>query len=772
MKRLIAVLFSVFFALASNAQKATIYGTITDKVSGETMISATVYCAEQNAGTVTNTYGFYSVTLPQGHHKLLFSYIGYDDVVKEIDIDGNMQVDVQMQESANELGEVVVKGEKSTRELTSASVSRLTPQRVKMVTSALGEPDLLKTLQLMPGIQAVNEGASNIYVRGGSYDQNLFLLDEAPVYNPTHALGFFSTFNADILKNTIVYKGIYPAQFGGRLSSVVDIAMREGDMNKFHTSASIGLVASGLTVEGPLKNGKSSFIVSGRGSYIGMYLKYLDNKGDKVGFYDINAKLNWNIDERNHLYISAYNGSDVFLCYALNNKNNIEWGNTTGTLRWNHIFTGNLFSNLTLYGSNYRYNYNIVEDVRSFDWSAQISEIGLKYDFSYHPNNSNDVKYGLSAVYHYFEPGKVAPQDSRSIMKEYELDHKRSVELTVYAGNDQKLTDALTASYGLRYTSFMNIGQGMSYKYDDFGDVVDSTHYGKGELIKAYGGLEPRLSLKYDFNNRNSVKLSYAHTKQYMHLLSNSSVGLPTDVWISPDEHLKPQSSDQYVAGYYHLLEKFGVELSAEVYYKTMNNLVDYKDNADIFMNKHIATQLLHGKGYSYGLELLVEKKSGRLSGWIGYTLAKTQYKIDGVNQNRYYSPRYDIRHNLSLTGSYELTKAWTVSSTFKLTSGGFVTIPDQIFEFNDCAFFDYSSRNNYELPMYHRLDLSAIYRNPKNDNRKFDSQWVFSLYNVYGHKNVYSLHVKQNPDNIYTSNAYMMYLYRVVPTVTYRIRF
>lgn len=772
MKLYLSFLSAILFSMPTFAQKSTIYGTITDASSGETLISATVYCAGQNAGTATNTYGFYSLTLPKGRHTVKFSYLGYADVEKEIEVDGNIQLNIQLEESSNELAEVVVSGEKSVRELTTASVNRLTPQRVKMVTSALGEPDLLKTLQLMPGIQAVNEGASNLYVRGGSYDQNLFLLDEAPVYNPTHALGFFSTFNADILKNTTVYKGIYPAQYGGRLSSVVDIAMREGDMSKFHTSASIGLVASGLTVEGPLAKGKSSFIVSGRGSYIGMYLKLLDDNDDRVGFYDLNAKFNWNLDERNHLYLSAYTGSDVFVCFALNNRNNIEWGNTTGTLRWNHIFTGNLFSNLTLYGSRYKYKYSIMEDVRTFNWTAQISELGLKYDFSYHPNNSNDVKYGASAIYHYFEPGKVAPKDSRSIMKEYELDHKRSVELTAYAGNDQKLTDALTASYGLRYTAFMNVGQGTSYEYNDLGKVVDSTCYGKGELIKAYGGLEPRLSLKYDFNNRNSVKLSYAHTKQYMHLLSNSTVGLPTDVWISPDEHLKPQSSNQYVAGYYHLFEKLGVELSAEVYYKTMANLVDYKDNADIFMNKHIATQLLHGKGYSYGLELLLEKKSGRLSGWIGYTLAKTQYKIDGVNQNRYYSPRYDIRHNLSLTGSLELTKAWTVSSTFKLTSGGYVTIPDQIFEFEDCAFFDYSSRNNYEIPKYHRLDMSFIYRNPKNDKRKFDSQWVFSLYNVYGRKNVYSLYIKQDPESIYYSNAYMMYLYRVVPTITYKIRF
>ena len=770
MKKLILTLTVAAFAGTSFAQKAAVHGTITDAESGETMISATVVCIDLNIGAATNTYGFYSISLPKGRHTLVFSYLGYCSITKEIDVQADMRLDMRLQESANEIEEVVVSGEKSVREMPSTSITRIQPKRIGMVASALGEPDLLKTLQLMPGIQAVNEGASNLYVRGGSYDQNLFLLDEAPVYNPTHALGFFSTFNADILKSTTVYKGVYPVQFGGRLSSVVDINMREGDMNRFHTTANLGLTASGLTLEGPIAKGKASFIVAGRSSYIGLYMKAIDNADDKINFYDLNAKLNWNVNSRNHVYLSAYTGADQFLCFALN-KNNLEWGNTTGTLRWNHIFSGKLFSNLTLYGSQYNYKYSIWEDVRRFDWTAQIQELGLKYDLSHHLGGSS-LKYGLAAVYHYFEPGMVSPQDETSITREYELDHHRAVELSVYVGNNHNLTNSLSADYGLRFTAFTNIGAATTYNYNSLGMVSDSTVYGNGETINTYGGLEPRLSLKYDIDSRNTVKLSYAFTRQYMHLLSNSTVGLPTDVWVAPDEHLKPQESNQFVAGFYHLLSDLGVELSAEVYYKTMNNLVDYKDNADLFMNKHLATQLLHGKGYSYGLELLAERRSGRLSGWIGYTLAKTQYKIDGVNQNRYYSPRYDIRHNLSLTGSFELTRAWTVSSTFKLTSGGFVTIPDQIYEFNGCTFFDYSCRNNYELPTYHRLDLAAIYRNPKNDTRKFDSQWMFSLYNVYGRKNVYSLYVKQDKENITESHAYKMYLYRIVPSISYKVKF
>lgn len=770
MKKTLLTLLSLFIVMPLIAQKSVVHGTITDSESGETLISATVYCNELKIGTVSNVYGFYSLTLPQGKHKLEFSYLGYTEETREINVDDDLLLNVSMKKSVNELTEVVISGEKSVREMTNTSMTRMQPQRVKMVTSALGEPDLLKTLQLMPGIQAVNEGASNLYVRGGSYDQNLFLLDEAPVYNPTHALGFFSTFNTDILKNTVVYKGVYPAQYGGRLSSVVDVAMREGDVNQFHVSANLGLVASGMTVEGPLTKGKASFIVSGRGSYIGLYMKVIDNKNDNVNFYDLNAKLNWNIDERNHIYLSAYTGSDRFLCFALNNKNDMKWGNLTGTLRWNHIFNSKLFSNFTLYGSRYNYQYSIAQDVRAFDWTARIREIGVKYDFSYHLNNSNNVKYGVSAVYHNFEPGKVAPRDSSSVTIEYELDHKWSTELTGYVGNDQKITDKFAVNYGLRYTAFMNFGNAVSYSYDDFGDVTDSTIYKSGELIKSYGGFEPRLSLKYNLTDRTSLKLSYAFAKQYMHLLSNSTVGLPTDIWVSPDEHLKPQESNQYVLGVYHLLKSVGVELSAEAYYKTMDNIVDYKDNANIFMNKHLATQLLHGKGYSYGFELLAEKRSGRLSGWIGYTLAKTQYKINGVNQNRYYSPHYDIRHNLSLTGSYEVTKTWTLSTTFKLASGGFVTIPDQIFQFDECMFFDYSCRNNYKLPMYHRLDLSAIYQKPKTDTRKYDSQWVFSLYNVYGKKNVYSLYLTQK--EMREVDAYKMYLYTIVPTISYRIRF
>jgi len=748
MKKLILTLIVATFAVTAFAQKATLHGTITDAASGETMISATIVCPELNIGTATNNYGFYSISLPKGQHTLIFSYLGYGNIVKNIDIQNDIRLDIQLQESSNEIEEVVVNGAKTLREQVTTSIVQLHPNRIGMVTSALGEPDLLKTLQLMPGIQAVNEGASNLYVRGGSYDQNLFLLDEAPVYNPTHALGFFSTFNTDILKNTTVYKGVYPAQFGGRLSSVVDIAMREGDMNQFHVAANLGLTTSSLTLEGPIAKGKASFIVSGRGSYVGLYLKAIDNTDDKINFYDLNAKLNWNINGRNHIYLSGYTGADEFLCFALNNKNHLEWGNTTSTLRWNHIFNAKLFSNLTFYGSQYNYKYSIWEDVRRFDWTARIRELGLKYDFSYHYGRGNNLKYGVAAIYHHFEPGRVAPQDTLSITRKYELNHKRAVELVAYIGNDHHFSDVLTVNYGVRLSSFSNIGPDTTYNYYSDGTVRDSAAYGSGQIVKTYGGAEPRLSLKYDISNSQSVKLSYAFAKQYMHLLNNSTVGLPTDVWISPDEHLKPQESHQIVVGYYHRLKEHGVELSAEVYYKTMNNLVDYKDNANIFMNKHLATQLLHGKGYSYGIELLAERKSGRLTGWIGYTLAKTQYKINGVNQNRYYSPRYDIRHNLSLTGSYELTRAWTLSSTFKLASGGYVTIPDQIYEFNGCAFFDYSGRNNYALPVYHRLDVS-----------------------VYGRKNIYSLYVKQDM-NITESHAYKMYLYRIVPTISYKIKF
>ncbi len=660
---------------------------------------------------------------------------------------------------------------------------------IKDLPSVTGEPNVLKSLQLLPGIQAANEGLSKLYVRGGNYDQNLIVLDEAPVYNPTHALGFFSTFNSDAIKKVEVYKGAFPAQYGGRLSSVINITMREGNYNKTQVKAAIGLLASRLNIEAPIVKGKASFMLSGRYSYAGSTLNLIGGKvGNKmlgipalnnfndqndISFYDFNAKLNYKINENNHLYFSTYTGHDKFYCYPLNNENELEWGNLTNTLRWNHIFSGKLFSNLTAYYSQYNYNSTIKEDIRHYNWKANIQEAGLKYDLTFYANQNNNIKTGISGTYHYVKPGSIKPKDAVSIIEPFALDNKYATGLNAYVSNEQTMNHRLVWSYGLRYTAFMNYGAAKVYNYDPLMEtILDSTTYAKGEMINYYQGLEPRLSVRFKLNKANTVKLAYAYTKQYLHLLSNSSAGLPSDIWIPADRHIKPQSSHQYVLGYYRAIEQ-KMDLSIETYYKQLNNVLDYVDNADLFMNQTIETQIRQGNAWSSGIELLLKKDADNFTGWISYTWAKTQYKITGVNNSKSYAPRHDIRHNFTAVANYKLNDRWSFSSSFKLSSGGFITTPTQTFTIDDAAFFDYPQRNNYKLPLYHRLDISTRHKGKKNENRKrYKSSWVFAINNIYNHKNIFAIYMKQNPYDLKDVQAYKLYLYGIVPSISYNIAF
>jgi hypothetical protein len=763
-----------------SAQKFTISGIVKDSLSGENLDGTSIFVNETKQGVLTNKYGFFSISLPNGVYNLSFSFLGYKNKVIPIELNQNIQINTGLVVSHSELSEVIISSAKTNVENMSVSSNELSTNRIKTITTSTGEPDVLKALQLLPGIQAANEGATNLYVRGGSYDQNLYLLDEAPVYNPAHALGFFSTFNPDVLKNVNIYKGCFPARYGGRLSSVVDIAMREGNDKKNHANVGIGLIASRLTIEGPIVKEKASFIVSGRISYPGLALNALSlakpntfSDNNKIWFYDLNAKVNYNINANNHIYFSMYSGYDNFYCITLNNKNELNWGNFTSTIRWNHIFSSKLFSNFTIYHSKYNYAYTIREDIRNFVWKSNISETGAKADFTYYPNLNNNVKTGMSCIYHSFEPGLIKQADTSSIIKEFSLDEKRSAEFTFYLENEQSINSWLSLNYGFRSSFFTSFGPSTVYSYNDnMTQVIDSTIYTNLKLINTYKGIEPRVSARFKINKTNAVKLAYSYTIQYLHLLSNSTVGLPTDVWLPPDKYTGPQASHQFVMGYYSTFVENKLEFSVETYYKDLINIIDFKDNADLFLNKHIETQILKGNGRSYGIEFLIEKESGKFSGWIGYTLAKTQYKIAGVNNGNYYSPRYDIRHNLTFTGSYELSKSWAISSTFKLTSGGYITLPQQIFLVDGVTFFDYGNKNSYKMPAYHRLDFSAIYKSPKNDNRRVKSQWVLSIYNIYNKKNIYSLFVKQNAEDFTMVSAYKMYLFGIVPAVSYNLKF
>ena len=784
----ILLFVGLLFSTSLFAQKITVYGSVKDALTGESLIGATVIIKETNQVVVANNYGFYSISPNTRKCTIICNYLGYSAFTKPMEMVKNIQLNIELSPQVHSLDEVIVQGNKSTINSTTVSKNVIGIKTIKSIPSMTGEPDVLKSLQLLPGVQTAGEGSTNISVRGGSFDQNLIILDEAPVYNPSHALGFFSTFNTDALNNVTFYKGAFPAQYGGRLSSIVDITMREGNYKKFAANMGIGLLASRVTLEGPIVKDKASFIVSGRYSYAGqvvnlggmfgqevLHLYALNNfnNQNKINFYDLNAKINYRINDKNHLYLSTYTGGDRFYSFALNNNNSLDWGNTTSTLRWNHIFNSSLFSNFTSYYSNYNYSYYIKDELRNFDWKSNIQEAGLKADFSAYLNSSNHVKFGGAAVYHYFSPGKIMPRTEQSSVKPFALSNKNAIEISAYISNEQKITDRLSIDYGIRSVGFINIGPDTVFQYnEEKTQVTGFQAYKSGEVVQFYHSLEPRISARYLLGKQNSVKLAYGRTTQFLHLLSNSSLGLPTDVWMPPDKDIRPQFSSQFVLGYYHASNNNQYEFTTEVYYKTLRNIIDFKDNANLFVNKHIDTQILNGDGYAYGNEYMLEKKTGNLTGWIAYTFSKTQYKIEGVNNNNYFSPKWDIRHNLSITGSYQFNQRWSVSSTFKYTSGGFVTIPEGSFVYNGAAFNFYSERNGYQIEPYHRLDLAFTYRSPKNNHRKRQSEWVYGIYNIYNRKNIYTLFTRQESFNLSSSNFNKMYLFGIVPSVTYNLKF
>jgi hypothetical protein len=778
----------LFLSTSIFAQKITLFGTVKDALTGESLIGATVSIKESNQAVAANNYGFYSIAPRSGKCTLVCTYLGYTPFTRSIDNQNSQQINIELSPQVKSLAEVTIQGSKSILNSTTVSKNVISIKQIKSIPSMTGEPDVLKSLQLLPGVQTAGEGSTNISVRGGSFDQNLIILDEAPVYNPSHSLGFFSTFNTDALNNVTFYKGAFPAQYGGRLSSIVDITMREGNYKKMAVNAGIGLLASRVTLEGPLVKDKASFIVSGRYSYAGqvvnlggkfgqevLHLYSLNNFNDqnKINFYDLNAKINYRINDKNHLYLSTYTGGDRFYSFALNNTNSLEWGNTTSTLRWNHIFNSSLFSNFTSYYSNYNYSYYIKDELRNFDWKSNIQEAGLKADFSAYLNSSNHVKFGWAAVYHFFSPGKIMPRTEQSSVKPFALSNKNAVEVSAYISNEHKITDHLSLDYGIRYAGFINIGPDTVFQYnEEKTQVTGFKAYNRNDVVQFYQSLEPRLSARYLLGQRNSVKLAYGRTTQFLHLLTNSSLGLPTDVWMPPDKDIKPQSSEQFVLGYYHSSINNRYEFTTEVYYKTLRNIIDFKDNANLFINKHIDTQILSGDGYAYGNEYMLEKKTGKLTGWIAYTLSKTQYRIEGVNNNNYFSPKWDIRHNLSVTGSYQFNERWSVASTFKYTSGGFVTIPVGSFVFNQASFSIYSQRNGYQIEPYHRLDVAFTHQSRKNKTRKWKSEWVYGIYNIYARENIYTLFARQDGYISISTMFYKMYLFGIVPSVTYNIKF
>jgi len=772
MKRLAPFLFLIFNTIIATAQTYTISGTIKDASNGEKIIGVVVRVAEQKEiGAATNDYGFYSLSLKEGDYTLTYNYSGYKTVVEKISLHQNIKKDVSISQNNSDLNEVVISSRAKNENIksTQMGVDRLNMAQIKDIPVLFGERDVLKTLQLLPGVKSAGDGNSGFYVRGGSADQNLILLDEATVYNASHLLGFFSTFNSDAIKDVTLYKGNMPAQFGGRLASVMDVKMNDGNDQHFGVTGGIGLIASRLQVEGPIKKSKGSFLISGRRTYADMFLKLSNNpdqRDNKLYFYDFNLKANYSLTENDHLYLSGYFGKDRI---GVGNLFGIDWGNTTGTLRWNHIFSSRWFSNTSLIYSNYKYNIGLSIANNDIEIISRIEDWNLKQEFQFYANNKNTIKFGFNSVLHNIVPGEIHASATSGV-NNMALTRRKSWENAVFFNNDWKPTSKWNVTYGLRVSAFSVLGPGNFYHFDASGNVTDTFSTKSGEFVKTYVNLEPRLSTSYVIDEANSIKAAYSRNTQNLHLLSSSTSSSPTDRWIPSSNNIKPEISDQVSLGYYRNLAHNKYECSIETYYKAMQNQVDYRDGADVTGNELVEGQLLFGKGRAYGAEFYIKKKEGKLTGWIAYTLSRTERQINGINNGSWYPARQDQTHNISVVGIYSLTKKWTVSATWVYNTGNAVTFPSGKYKIDNQVLFYYTERNGYRMPAYHRLDLGATCK--LRDTKKFSSELAFSVYNAYGRENAYVINFREDPNDASRTQAVQYALFRFVPSISYNFKF
>lgn len=773
MKILLLGALVLLMSTTSFAQnKFTVSGTVKSASNGETIIGATISVGANHV-TRTNEYGFYSLTLPAGTYPLIVSSVSFTAYSDSLNLQKNTVVNVDLLDAEQTLEEVVISSTTSSRRSLGSpqmGMEQITPQDIKNVPVLLGEKDAIKVLQLLPGIKSAGEGSSGMYVRGGAADQNLILLDEATVYNASHLLGFFSTFNSDAVKDIAVYKAGMPAQYGGRLSSVLDIKMNDGNNQDFNVSGGVGLISAKLNVEGPIQKGKSSFLVSGRRTYADLFLKLSSDSSintNQLYFYDFNAKMNYQLGEKDRLYISGYLGNDHL---GVGELFGLDWGNTTGTLRWNHIFNNKLFSNTSLIYSNYKYKIGINSGADVFDIFSNIRDYNLKQEFQWYLNNKNSLRFGLNSTYHTIRPGEVTSPDSSSVNEKL-MQKRYSLDNAVFATNTWKASDKFSLTYGLRLSAFSILGKGDFYNVDGEGKVLDTTHYKSGEVVKTYLNLEPRLAASYQFNSSSSVKASYVRNTQNLHLIANSTSSTPTDKWIASTNIIKPEISDQFSLGYYKDLRDGLYELNVETYYKTMQNQIDYRDGADVYNgNNAIESELLFGKGRAYGVEWLLRKRTGRLSGWISYTLSKTERQIDGINNGAWYNARQDRTHDIAIVAMYQLNKKWTLSANWVYYTGDAVTFPAGKYIVDDQTTYYYTERNGYRMPNYHRLDLGATMQ--LKQRKRWSSELTFSLYNAYGRENAYTIEFQDSKDDPNKTVANQLAIFKFIPSVSYNFKF
>lgn len=786
LKLCLFLLFGISFSFAQ--EQVTLSGTITDASSNETLIGVNVIFPELKTGTTTNEYGFYSITIPEGNYTVQISYLGFNTISKQIELSTSSKQDFSLKASSEELDEVVVEQdiERINIKKPEMSVNSMSAATIKKIPVVLGEADVIKSILLLPGVSNAGEASSGFNVRGGSADQNLILLDEAIIFNSSHLFGFFSVFNPDAIKNLKLYKGGIPSRYGGRISSVLDIYQKDGNSKNFHMTGGIGVVSSRILAEGPIVKNKGSFLIGGRSSYAHLFLKLTDNDNSAY-FYDLNTKLSYKLNENNNLYFSGYFGRDVF---DINDSFNNVYGNSVVNLRWNHLFSDKLFSNLSLIYSDYYYGLTL--NFVGFNWNSGINNFNLKYDFKHYISNKFKLQYGINNVYYKFNPGEIEPEGDDSGINYFKLTDKYANEAAAYIDIEHQITNKLAVEYGLRLSRFDRFGQDEINVYQNNTPVVynpdlgiyekatpiDTISASRSKSIKSYTNLEPRIAASYILDETQSIKASYNRMSQYLHLITNTSSPTPLDVWAPSGSFIKPQLLDQYAVGYFKNISDNKYSLETELFFKNIKNRIDYIDGADLIANDAIEQVVLNGEAKAYGMEVLFRKNEGKLQGWLSYTLSESKQRTPGrtpdepgINNGKWYYTPYDKTHDISVTASYTLTPKWNFGGNFIFQTGRPASYPDGQYEYEGITIPSYGERNNSRLPSYNRLDISATYTPKPKKTKGWQSEWVFSIYNVYNRKNAASVSFRENTEEM-RNEAVKLSIYGIIPSITYNFKF
>lgn len=771
MKHVLTLLFLFLISIAANAQNSILSGVVRDKATKEPLAGVRVVLkAEKYKGAFSDLNGRYEMPLLSGEYTLSIRHIGYEDEDFSITITvGENTRNIELKQSVVNLQEVVVSSQRPDANVSApqTGVEKLEIAEINKLPVLLGERDIIKTIQLMPGVQGAGEGSSGFYVRGGTADQNLILLDDVSLYNASHLMGFFSTFNSEVIRDVTLYKGAMPAQYGERLSSILDVQQRIGDTQKYKVAGGIGLISSNINAEGPIQKGKSSFLIGARRTYADAIARASGIKEAKdatLYFYDLNMKLNLALSERDRVTVSGYLGRDKMV---LRDAAEINWGNTFLSASWSHTYNASWMSKTSLSYNKYDYYYG-VEIGMEMNGKSKINDYALKHEFIYQPTINSKWRFGLSATHHDLAPGnyKLKSEDESTV----DLRHRRAVESGIYASNQVKLSERLEVIYGIRLSAFMPMGKGEYYTLDENRNVTDSIWYKAGKVVETYINVEPRVSAAYKLSDVSSLKAAYARSAQSMHLLSYTPQGTPIDRWTMSSNNIKPEIADQVSLGYFRNFSNNMFEFSIEGYYKHMKNQLDFKDGAQIEGYDVIDTEVLSGKGRSYGVEVMLKKRTGRLTGWVSYTLAKSERKIDGINNDKWYNAFQDRTHDISIVGMYELNPKWSLSAAWVFYTGNAISYPSGKYQINGKDVMYYAERNGYRMPDYHRLDLGATCI--LKSTSKYHSELVFSLYNAYGRENAYMIEFRTNTDDHSKTSAYQYSLFRFVPSISWNFRF